>query len=281
MTNDEIDALMNVASSGSTPERIVPGRTDRAETAAHMARYGFAAAHARGVALDLGSGVAYGTAIIATAPSVAFCVAFDISSRALAFGKNTYREKMSFIAGDAGALPFSESSVDSIICLEAIEHVPHPEKALGEMARILRPEGSLVISTPNKWVTSALSRRPLNPFHVCEWYPTRFRELVSRFFEVEEVLGQSWCSVGFTSRSLTRRWGKEVLRSLHVLEVAQQRRRGRRGGMAQGDFRKTSSAIDVPTQGEVLAVWPRPCMSTWRQGLPATIILVARSLRKQ
>jgi hypothetical protein len=47
-TPDEIDALMNVDSFSRIPECIVPGRTDRAETADHMARYRFAATRARG-----------------------------------------------------------------------------------------------------------------------------------------------------------------------------------------------------------------------------------------
>src|SRR3990170_1144702 len=99
--NDEIAALLNVDPSRNIPERIVPGRTVRAETADHMARYGFAATRAHGATLDLGSGVGYGAAIIATAPSVDFVIALDISRSALAFGKSSYSEKITFVTGDA------------------------------------------------------------------------------------------------------------------------------------------------------------------------------------
>jgi SAM-dependent methyltransferase len=182
---DEIDELMNVDSFSRIPERIVPRRTDRAETADHMPRYGFAATWARGKALDLGSGVGYDAAMIGSAPSVKFLIAFDISSPALAFGKGSYSETISLVAGDAGALPFSKDSLDSVVCLEAIEHVPNAERDL--RARVLRHEGLLIVRTPNKWTTSPLHGRPFNPHHVVDWCPTSFKRLVSRYFEVEEV----------------------------------------------------------------------------------------------
>ena len=280
--DDEADALMNVNPSCGIPERIVPGRTDRAETADHMARYDFAATRAHGATLDLGSGVGYGASQIATMQSVDLVIAFDISSDALAFAKGSYGETISFVTGDAGKLPFSEDSIDSIVCLEAIEHVPDANSVLEEMARVLRPEGLLVISTPNKWATSPLSRRPLNPYHVREWYPGRFKKLVSRYFVVEEVLGQSWHSVGFTWRGL--RWRmrsrtKAVLTHLGLLGIAQKLRRSERRRGARQHPRKVPSTIDVPTQEEVLAAWPKSWTSSKTQGIPVTVILVARPLR--
>jgi SAM-dependent methyltransferase len=281
-TPEELDALMNVDSFSRIPERIVPGRTDRAETADHMARYGFAASRARGMTLDLGSGVGYGAAIIAAATSVQFLIAFDISSRALAFGKDSYSETISFVAGDAGALPFSKDSLDSVVCLEAIEHVPDAERVLREIARVLRPEGLLIISTPNKWMTSPLSRRPINPHHVLEWYPRDFKKLVSRHFEVEEVFGQSWHPVGMTWQALrrnTRARVKGVLGRLRLLGLAQQLQKASGYRSVAQDSQQLSTEIDAPTQEDVLAAWPRLWTSTRQQGIPVTVILIAKPSR--
>jgi SAM-dependent methyltransferase len=279
-TPEEIDALMNVDSFSRIPERIVPGSTDRAETADHMARYDFAATRARGMTLDLGSGVGYGAAIIAAAQSVNFLIAFDIRSRVLAFGKGSYSETISFVTGDAGALPFSKDSLDSVVCLEVIEHVPDAERVLREIARVLRPEGLLIISTPNKWTTSPLYRRPINPYHALEWYPSSFKKLVSEYFEVEEVLGQSWHSVGITwqaLRSNAKTRLKGVLGRLRLLGVAQQlRKKGRYNSVAQEDSEQVSKETHAPTQEEVLAAWPRSWTSTRRQRIPVTVILIAR-----
>jgi SAM-dependent methyltransferase len=279
-TPEEIDALMNVDSFSRIPERIVPGRTDRAETADHMARYGFAATRARGITLDLGSGVGYGAAITAAAQSVNFLIAFDISSRALAFGKGSYGEKISFVTGDAGALPFCKDSRESVVCLDVIEPVPDAERVLREIARVLRPEGLLIVSTPNKWTTSPLYRRPINPYHALEWYPSSFKKLVSKYFEVEEVLGQSWHSVGITwqaLRSNAKTRLKGVLGRLRLLGVAQQlRKKGSYNSVAQEDSEQVSKDIDAPTQEEMLAARPRSWTRTRRQGIPVTVILIAR-----
>ena len=56
----------------------------------------------------------------------------------------------------AERLPYADASFDVIVCLETLEHLPSPRHALGEFARILRPGGRLVVSTPN--VQSLLSR---------------------------------------------------------------------------------------------------------------------------
>jgi 2-polyprenyl-3-methyl-5-hydroxy-6-metoxy-1,4-benzoquinol methylase len=279
-TPDEIDALLNVDSFSRIPERIVPGRTDRAETADHMARYRFAATRARGRTLDLGSGVGYGASIIAAAQSVNSLIALDISSRALAFGKGSYGETIPFVTGDAGALPFSKDSLDSVVCLEMIEHVPDAKRVLREIARVLRPEGLLIVSTPNKWTTSPLQRRPINPYHALEWYPSGFKKLVSEYFEVEEVLGQSWHSVGITWQALrtnAKTRLKGVLGRLRLLGVAQQlRSKGRYNSVAQEDSEQVSKDTHAPTQEEVLAAWPRSWTSTTRQSIPVTVILIAR-----
>lgn len=51
---------------------------------------------------------------------------------------------------DARDLRFSSASFDLIYSFHALEHIPEPERALREMARVLRPGGRYVIGTPNK-----------------------------------------------------------------------------------------------------------------------------------
>lgn len=55
-----------------------------------------------------------------------------------------------FIQGDVQYLAFIRSnSFDSILCSEVIEHVLYPQKVLAECFRILKPQGKLLITTPN------------------------------------------------------------------------------------------------------------------------------------
>jgi SAM-dependent methyltransferase len=50
---------------------------------------------------------------------------------------------------DIGQMSFPDRSFDVVISCETIEHVPDPRRATRELARVLRPSGSLLLSTPN------------------------------------------------------------------------------------------------------------------------------------
>lgn len=46
-------------------------------------------------------------------------------------------------------LPFADGTFELVTCLEVIEHIAQAEFLLGEVARILKPQGFLLLSTPN------------------------------------------------------------------------------------------------------------------------------------
>ncbi len=46
-------------------------------------------------------------------------------------------------------LPFEDASFDYVVCVEGIEHTENPYNAIRELARVLRPEGKLILTTPN------------------------------------------------------------------------------------------------------------------------------------
>ncbi|MCK5783775.1 MAG: class I SAM-dependent methyltransferase [Desulfobacterales bacterium] len=51
-------------------------------------------------------------------------------------------------AADITSLPFETESFDHVICSEVMEHIPDDSKAAGELVRILKPGGNLVVSVP-------------------------------------------------------------------------------------------------------------------------------------
>lgn len=55
------------------------------------------------------------------------------------------------VVGSALELPFAGGRVDHIISIEVLEHLPEPEQALKEMARVSRTGGKLILSTPMTW----------------------------------------------------------------------------------------------------------------------------------
>ena len=66
-----------------------------------------------------------------------------------------------FVQGDAERLPFPSHSFDVVSCMEALMHVPHPQQAVAEAARVVRPGGQTVFSMTNKWRINALANLPV------------------------------------------------------------------------------------------------------------------------
>ena len=95
--------------------------------------------------------------------------------------------------GDATALPFPDDGFDLVLAIEVLEHVPGPERALAELARVCR--GTLVASVPFEpiWRAGNMARRRYvkdwgnTPGHVNHWTRWGFRRFVGERFDVEQV----------------------------------------------------------------------------------------------
>ncbi|MBW2624540.1 MAG: class I SAM-dependent methyltransferase [Deltaproteobacteria bacterium] len=61
--------------------------------------------------------------------------------------ENWYQTKPQ-VYGDAAALPFHDSAMDSIVLLDVLEHLPGPETCLKEISRVLTPGGLLILQVP-------------------------------------------------------------------------------------------------------------------------------------
>jgi ubiquinone/menaquinone biosynthesis C-methylase UbiE len=78
-------------------------------------------------------------------------------ANAAAFGNVTYQ------AGNIEALPFADGSFDVVCSAGVIEYLPHCERALSEMHRVLRPGGLLVLPTTNLVAPAHWLRPVLEP----------------------------------------------------------------------------------------------------------------------
>lgn len=52
------------------------------------------------------------------------------------------------LMADAATIPLPDASLDTVLCLEVLEYVAQPQKAIAEFSRVLRPGGRLVLSVP-------------------------------------------------------------------------------------------------------------------------------------
>lgn len=93
------------------------------------------------------------------------------------------RHKLPVQEGSLYALPFGDSSFDTVLFSEVIEHLDTPEKALCEIFRVLRPGGRVIIVFPNDR-TFLLARLAMgmvreafyDPGHVRQWTPGQIRK---------------------------------------------------------------------------------------------------------
>ena len=95
--------------------------------------------------------------------------------------------------GDATTLPFPDDSFDLVLAIEVLEHVPGPEAALSELARVC--SGTFVASVPFEplWRAGNILRRRYvrdlgnTPGHVNHWTRWGFQKFVESTFHVQQT----------------------------------------------------------------------------------------------
>lgn len=84
---------------------------------------------------------------------------------------------------DITAIPEPDASFDAILCSEVLEHIPDPNKALDEFARLLKPGGKLILTVP------FASLVHMAPYHYCSGFSRYWHEyhLPLRGLVIEEL----------------------------------------------------------------------------------------------
>lgn len=173
-------------------ERFVPGATNRRIASDHWARYRFASSYVRDKdVLDVACGVGYAAPLLIKAGAKRYH-GVDISAESIDYALQHYSgNRVSFEVGDI-CDPGLTDVYDLITCFETIEHVSDYETALDRMYAALKPNGILLISSPNRHVTSpkarSLTDQPANRFHTQEFSPEELRVLLLKTgFEITEA----------------------------------------------------------------------------------------------
>ncbi|HTB16132.1 MAG TPA: methyltransferase domain-containing protein [Bryobacteraceae bacterium] len=175
-----------------TGERVIPGEVNDDLWAEHIARYAFAsrlASQAR--VLDIGCGTGYGT--VELAQHARSATGIDVSEEALVYAREHYSiPNATFLHASATALPFPAASFDLITAFEVIEHLGNWHDLLIETRRLLHPDGTFLVSTPNKlyYAESRADQGP-NPFHTHEFEFAEFRDALAAVFPHVSILLQN------------------------------------------------------------------------------------------
>jgi SAM-dependent methyltransferase len=157
----------------------------------HWHRYAFARRFASGRrVLDAACGEGYGAALLAaTAEHV---TGIDIDGATIRHARERYRDpRLEFLEGSCIALPLADASVDVVVSFETIEHLPASGQPamLAEFDRVLKPDGVVVISSPNKRLYSDV-RSYVNEFHLHELYRDDFERMLAAHFPAMEWFHQ-------------------------------------------------------------------------------------------
>ncbi|MDY7019586.1 MAG: class I SAM-dependent methyltransferase [Chloroflexota bacterium] len=102
------------------------------------------------VMLDIGCGRAVDA--IQLAKRGGNCVGLDPSRKMVNYAKECITDSgvaVSLIQGIGESLPLKTGSLDEVICKGALDHFPHPAKAIEEIARVLKPQGEAIIVIAN------------------------------------------------------------------------------------------------------------------------------------
>lgn len=76
-------------------------------------------------------------------------IGIDTDKNALKIAKETVR-KAKFKYGSATNIPFPKESFDVVVCLSALEHIREDQECIKEMSRVLKRNGELILTVPNK-----------------------------------------------------------------------------------------------------------------------------------
>jgi len=140
--------------------------------------------------LDIASGEGYGTSILSAKASQ--ITAVDINPDLIRHASQKYGSANTrFLQGSVEKIPLEANSVDVIVSFETLEHVDASIQELffNEAKRVLRPDGILIISTPNKKNYTDRYKH-YNKFHLNELYEKEFEEALKRHFGFVQLYDQ-------------------------------------------------------------------------------------------
>jgi SAM-dependent methyltransferase/GR25 family glycosyltransferase involved in LPS biosynthesis len=171
-----------------TGGRYIPG-AGGAIALEHEHRYRFCLDLTVGrTVLDLACGVGFGSAMIAERAELVWGV--DVDLQAVSHARQNYqRANLQFLVGSCSAIPLADASVDVVVSFETIEHHDEHEAMLDEVRRVLRPDGVLIISSPDKRTYSG-EKKFRNEVHFKELYAEEFAAQLEGRFKHVSLFGQ-------------------------------------------------------------------------------------------
>lgn len=134
------------------------------------------------VVLDIACGEGFGSYLLAK--SSKFVIGVDISEETILHANKKYStSNINFLVGNAASIPLESNSTDIIVSFETLEHHNKHDEMMQEIKRVLKENGVLIISSPDKGYYDKYLPSLTNEYHVKELFNQEFKELMCRYFQ--------------------------------------------------------------------------------------------------
>lgn len=195
-------------------ERIVPDKIfflHKRILREHLERYNFVKKYIRRKnILDVACGCGYGSFEMAKSNPKSI-IAGDLSQEAINYANVRYKNKLvRFLKFDATKIPIKSGSIDVVVSFETLEHIKKQNGFLNEIKRVLKKDGALIISTPNKEIGIG----DTNSYHFKEFNFRDFEKLLKKSFRDVEFYAQKPVLLKYIRfvNSIERRIKSNILR---------------------------------------------------------------------
>lgn len=102
----------------------------------------------------------YSKFLLKCADADAKLTSFDLSPKMLLRARARLRSpRMTYAVADLTKLPYADATFDAVVCGWVLEHLPDPRAGLRELARVLQPNGKLLLLSTEDTFTGALCSR--------------------------------------------------------------------------------------------------------------------------
>lgn len=177
-------------------ERIIPDKIATTDDLLIYLRHLFAYEYAKNVltcnsqVIEIGCGEGYGTSILSQ-----YCkeiIGLDVEDNIIAHATKKYASNNClFKTYDGIKLPFENNACDAVISFQTIEHVEKDIDFISESHRVLKNDGILILTTPNRLNRLKPGQKPWNRFHVREYSPDDLNNILKTIFKEVSIMGIS------------------------------------------------------------------------------------------
>ncbi|MGN0007293.1 MAG: class I SAM-dependent methyltransferase [Alistipes sp.] len=162
----------------TTAERVSTDPSDNYVFQRSLLAYRHAAGMVHGDVLEIGTGTGYGIKWLAPKSKRFITIDKDMPESLCQHAKSEFYQM------EVPPIGFDNNSFDYVVAFQVIEHVEEDMRLVREVARVLRPEGKFIVTTPN--APMSLTR---NPWHVREYNADELRNLLECNFSTVEAYG--------------------------------------------------------------------------------------------